>query len=230
MSHTVHPYAHRLGILRDWKSRWFTGEKNYRDFLRTDILLREWLEKRMRGHFVDTIEMERSNTTYRIIIKTSRPGMVIGRQGEGTQKLRSDILKEINRKKLSIPKEIKIDIEEIRVPDMHASIVGQQIAAELERRMPFKRVMKMAAEKMMATKGVLGCRITLAGRLGGAEMSRVETLKRGRLPLQTLRADIDFAIVRAHLSYGEIGIKVWVYKGDIFEKRGVPQAQNVAVK
>ena len=218
MSHTVHPYAHRLGILRDWKSRWFTCEKNYREFLKTDILLREWLETRMRGNFVDGIEMERSANTYRIIIKTSRPGMVICRQGEGTQKLRADIMKQIARHKLSIPKEVKIDIEEIRVPDMHSCIVGQQIASELERRLPFKRVMKQAAEKVMGTKGVLGCRITLSGRLGGAEMSRVETLKRGRLPLQTLRADIDFARVRAHLSYGDIGIKVWIYKGDIFSR------------
>ncbi len=216
MSHSVHPYAHRIGILRDWKSRWFGEHGKYQQFLRTDVLLREFLEKRLRGSYVDSIEMERGENTYRIILKTSRPGMIIGRSGEGSVKLKNDIVKEMRRHKMPAPKELRLDIEEIRMPDAHSSIVGQSIAEQLEKRLPFKRIMKMTADKVMGNKGVLGCRITLSGRLGGAEMSRTETIKKGRLPLQTLRSDIDFARVRAHLSYGDIGIKVWIYKGDIF--------------
>lgn len=215
MSHTVHPYAHRIGILRDWKSRWFGTSGNYQKFLRTDVLLREYLEKRLRGYYIDTIEMERGANSYRVIVKTSRPGMVIGRSGEGSVKLKNDILKEMRRHKLAMPKEFRLDIEEIRTPDACAAIVGQNIAEQLEKRMPFRRIMKGTIEKVLANKGVQGVKITLSGRLGGAEMSRVETLKKGRLPLQTLRADIDFARYRAHLSYGDIGIKVWIYKGDI---------------
>lgn len=220
MSHTVHPYAHRIGILRDWKSRWFGTSGNYQRFLKTDVLLREYLEKRLRGHYVDSIEMERGANSYRIIIKTSRPGMVIGRSGEGSVKLKNDILKQMHRLKVPMPKEFRLDIEEVRMPEAHAAIVSQMIAEQLEKRLPFKRILKGTAEKVLANKGVEGVKITLSGRLGGAEMSRVETVKKGRLPLQTLRADIDFARERAHLSYGDIGIKVWIYKGDILPGRG----------
>lgn len=217
MSHTVHPYAHRLGILRDWKSRWFGTRGKYQQFLKTDVLLREYLEKRLRGHYIDSIEMERGENLYRVIIKTSRPGMVIGRQGEGSTRLKNDIIKEMRRIKAPMPKELRIDIEEVRTPDAQAAIVAQSIADQLEKRMPFKRIMKGTVEKVLANKDVKGVKITLSGRLGGAEMSRVETLKRGRLPLQTLRADIDFIRYEAHMTYGNIGIKVWIYKGDIFE-------------
>lgn len=217
MSHTVHPYAHRLGILRDWKSRWFGTRGKYQQFLKTDVLLREYLEERLRGHYIDSIEMERGENLYRVIIKTSRPGMVIGRQGEGSTRLKNDIIREMRRMKAPMPKELRIDIEEVRTPDAQAAIVAQSIADQLEKRLPFKRIMKGTVEKVLANKDVKGVKITLSGRLGGAEMSRVETIKRGRLPLQTLRADIDFVKYKAHMSYGDIGIKVWIYKGDIFE-------------
>ena len=223
MSHTVHPYAHRLGIIRDWKSRWFGARGKYQQFLRQDILLREYLEKRLRGNFVDSIEMERGQNAFRIIIKTSRPGMIIGRSGEGSQKLRNDIVKELRRIKSPIPQDLRIDIEEVRAPESHSGIVAQMIAEGLEKRLPFKRVMKQSLEKILANKHVKGAKITLSGRLGGAEMGRVETLKKGRLPLQTLRADIDFAREKAHLSYGDIGIKVWIYKGDIFSGKNINQ-------
>lgn len=216
MSHTVHPYAHRLGILRDWKSRWFGTRGKYQQYLKQDILLREWLEKRLRGMFVDSIEMERGQNTLRVIIKTSRPGMIIGRSGEGAQKLRNEVIKQLRRIKVPLPGDVRIDIEEVRVPESHSAIVAQMMAADLEKRLPFKRVMKQTIEKVLANKNVKGVKVTLSGRLGGAEMGRVETLKKGRLPLQTLRADIDFAREKAHLSYGDIGIKVWIYKGDIF--------------
>ncbi|HZS43313.1 MAG TPA: 30S ribosomal protein S3 [Candidatus Paceibacterota bacterium] len=219
MSHTVHPYSHRLGIIRDWKSRWFGINKQYRDYLRCDILLREWLEKKMRGLFVSSIEMERNQKNLRVIIKSSRPGMIIGRSGEGATKLRNDILKQM--RKLGIePKneELKIDIEEIRSPESNASIIAQMIAEGLEKRLPFRRVMKQMVDKAMANRDVQGVKILLSGRLGGADMSRKEELKKGRIPLQTFRADIDFVRYEANLPYGNIGIKVWIYKGEIFEK------------
>jgi small subunit ribosomal protein S3 len=219
MSHTVHPYSHRLGILRDWKSRWFGTRGKYQQYLKQDILLREFLEKRLRGMYVDSIEMERGQNTLRVILKTSRPGMIIGRSGEGAQKLRNDIVKKLGKIGEPMPGDVRIDIEEVRTPEAHAAIVGQMIAEQLEKRLPFKRVMKQSLEKILANKGVLGAKITLSGRLGGAEMGRVETLKKGRLPLQTLRADIDFAREKAHLSYGDIGIKVWIYKGDVFQTK-----------
>ena len=220
MSHTVHPYAHRLGILRDWKSRWFGARDQYRDFLKADVLLREFLEKRLRGNYVASIEMERGENTYRVVVKSSRPGMIIGRQGEGVQKLRKQIAKELSKMGLKLaPTDVKLDIEEVRSPDAHAAIVAQMIAEALEKRLPFRRVMKQTAEKVMANRDVKGCRIQLSGRLGGAEMSRKEGLRRGRLPLQTLRADVDYATERAHMTYGDIGIKVWIYRGDIFEDK-----------
>jgi small subunit ribosomal protein S3 len=202
-------------ILRDWKSRWFGTRGKYQKFLRTDILLREYLEKRLRGYYVDSIEMERGENLLRVILKTSRPGMIIGRSGEGSVKLKADVMTQIKRLKLQIPKEVRIDVEEVRSPDAHAGIVSQGIAEQLEKRLPFKRIMKTTIEKVMANKEVKGVKITLAGRLGGAEMSRTESLMKGSLPLQTLRADIDFAKYRAHLTYGDIGIKVWIYKGEV---------------
>jgi len=220
MSHSVHPYSHRLGILRDWKSRWFGARNQYRDFLKADVLLREYLEKRLRGNFIDSIEMERSENQYRLIIKSARPGMIIGRQGEGVTKLRRDIAVQLNKMGLAhSPKEVKLDIEEVRSPDSRSAVVAAMIAEALEKRLTFRRVMKQTMEKVMANRDVHGCRITLSGRLGGAEMSRKESLRKGRLPLQTLRADIDFAVERAHMTYGDIGIKVWIYRGDIFEDK-----------
>jgi len=219
MSHTVHPYSHRLGIIRDWKSRWFGMDQKYRDNLRADIMLREFLEKKLRGLYVSSIEFERSEKTARIIIKTSRPGVIIGRSGEGAVKLRNDIMKEMKRLKLAHQnEELKIDIEEIRSPEANAGIVAQMVAESLEKRLPFRRVLKQTIDKVMANREVLGVKILLSGRLGGAEMSRKEELKKGRIPLQTFRADIDFARYEAHMTYGNIGIKVWVYKGDIFAK------------
>lgn len=217
MSHSVHPYAHRLGIIRDWKSRWFSSGKNYKDFLRADMMLREFLEKKMRGQYIGSIEMERNDKTFRLIVKTSRPGVVIGRSGEGSVKLRKDIMKFAMKNKLSIPADFRLDVEEIKSPESSAAIVGQMIAEGLEKRLPFRRVMKQTVEKVMANRDVKGVRLYCGGRLGGAEIARSEELKKGRIPLQTLRADIDYAQEKAHMTYGDIGIKVWIYKGDIFK-------------
>jgi len=224
MTHVVHPYAHRLGILRDWKSRWFakSGDQ-YRENIKSDTIVREFLTKRLRGFYVSSIEIERSSGTFRIIVKTSRPGMIIGRSGEGSTKLKAEVTKVIGKLKLSENPEIKLDIEEVRSPESNAALVSQMIAEGLEKRMPFRRVLKQTAEKVMANRDVLGVRITLGGRLGGAEMARRESLKKGRIPLQTFRADIDYACEKAHLPYGVIGIKVWIYKGDVFTDKKSPK-------
>lgn len=221
MSHTVHPYSHRLGIIRDWKSRWFSDKDQYKKFLKSDIILREYLEKRLRGFYVSDIEMERSPKDFRILIKTARPGMIIGRSGDGAVKLKEDVLKQASRNNIKLPEKFKIDIEEVRYPESNAAIVSQMIAEGLEKRLPFRMVMKQTIEKIMANRDVLGAKIGLSGRLGGAEMSRSEELKKGGIPLQTFRADIDFAKEKAYLPYGVVGIKVWIYKGQVFsEKQG----------
>ena len=173
----------------------------------------------MRGFFVSAVEIERNEKIYKIVIKTSRPGMIIGRSGDGVLKIKNEIAKLMRKEKLSVPKEMKIDIEEVRSPESNASIVAQMIAESIEKRLPFRRVMKQTIEKVMANRDVKGVRVYLGGRLGGAEMARVEDLKKGRIPLQTFRADIDFAREKAHMTYGDIGIKVWIYKGEIFAKK-----------
>ncbi len=219
MTHVVHPYAQRLGILRDWKSRWFGSREQYREYLETDILVREFLEKELRKFFISSIEMERSEKLFRIVIKTSRAGMLIGRSGEGAQKIKNDVLSFLNKHKLSQSKELKIDIEEIRYPETDAAVVGMMVAEGLEKRLPFRRILKTTIDKVSASRDVKGVKIALSGRLGGAEMARRESLKKGRIPLQTLRADVDFAKEKAYMSYGIVGIKVWIYKGDIFNKK-----------
>lgn len=220
MTHIVHPYSHRLGIIRDWKSRWFSVDKKYREFLKGDIMLREYLEKKLRGFYVGSVEIERNEKSFRLIIKTARPGMIIGRSGEGAEKLRNDILKFMNKRELPLGKDFKMDIEEIRSPESNAAVVADMVAEGLEKRMPFRRVMKQTIDKVMANRDVKGVKIFMGGRLGGAEMARNEELKKGRIPLQTLRADVDFAREKAHMTYGDIGIKVWIYKGDIFADKG----------
>jgi small subunit ribosomal protein S3 len=219
MTHTVHPYAHRLGIIRDWKSRWFAKTPaEYRQQVMVDATIRRFLKKRLRGMYVTSVEIERNEKNVRIIIKTSRPGLVIGRGGENSVKL----VKEIEKVAFKVPKAkrlpVRIDVEEVRSPESHAPVVAYMVAEGLEKRQTFRRVLKQTVEKVMANRDVLGVRIALGGRLGGAEMSRNEEIKRGRVPLQTLRADIDFVREVAYMPYGVIGIKVWIYRGDIFEK------------
>lgn len=220
MTHVAHPFIQRLGINRDWKSRWFTNDKKkYREYIRTDAAIRTLLQKKLKGMSVDAIEIERNETTLRILIKTARPGLVIGRSGEGATQLRKDIDMLLRKLKLSEKPEVKLDIEEVRSIETSASIVGQMIVEGLEKRMPFRRVLKQTVEKVMANRDVQGVRIIVSGRLGGADMARREELKKGRIPLQTLRADIDFARERANLPYGVIGVKVWIYRGDVFADR-----------
>jgi len=218
MSKIVHPYAHRLVTLRDWKSRWFADTKKYVSYLKGDVLIREHLEKKLRGMYVSSIEIERSRKATRFIIKTSRPGLIIGRNGEGATKLKEDILKKMDKLKIPRPEDFKLEILEIVNPEADAAIVAYMIAEGLEKRMPYRRVIKTIIEKVMAARGVEGARIVLGGRLGGADIARTEEIKRGSIPLQTFRADIDFKRERATLSYGVVGIKVWIYRGQIFQK------------
>jgi small subunit ribosomal protein S3 len=217
MSKVVHPYAHRLGILRDWRHRWFASQTDgkYQQYLKADILLREFLMKQLRGMYIGGIEIERNEKTLRVVIKTSRPGLIIGRSGEGSTKLRNSITSFLKSKKLPVP-EVKLDIEEIRSPESNAAIVAYMVAEGLEKRMPFRRVLKQTIEKVMANRDVKGVRIGLAGMVGGGTMSRREELKKGRVPLQTFRSDIDFAKERANLPLGVIGVKVWIYRGEVF--------------
>lgn len=220
MTHVVNPFSHRLGILRDWRSRWYVGDiggKEYATALRGDVLLREFLNKKLRGMYVGETIIERSKDTFKISIHTSRPGMLIGRAGDGIEKLRKDILKQIKRKNLNIPENFKLDVVEINSPESSAAIVGYMVAEALEKRLPFRRVLKTTAEKAMANRDVQGIRIAVAGRLGGAEMARREEIRKGNVPLQTLRADVDFCKERANMTYGVIGIKVWIYRGMKFE-------------
>ena len=221
MSHTAHPYAVRLGILRPWKSRWF-NLREFSSLLKEDVLLREFLEKRLHGMLVDSIDIERSPAAINVIIRTAKPGLLIGRGGEGIEKLKTEIdsyLKQIRKKarKSSLPSKIglKLTVEEIKSPEQHAKVMVEVIAQDLEKRLPFRRVMKQTLGKIMASRNVLGAKIALAGRLDGAEMARFEWLKDGRMSLQTFRADVDFARGRAHLPYGDLGIKIWIYKGEV---------------
>ncbi|PJE64805.1 MAG: 30S ribosomal protein S3 [Candidatus Ryanbacteria bacterium CG10_big_fil_rev_8_21_14_0_10_43_42] len=235
MTHVAHPYGLRLGIINDWRSRWF-DKRAYRRHLKVDTLLREFLWKELKGILVDSIDIERSPRIIHIIISTSQPGILIGRGGEGAEKLKEKIrtfvarvefrsaLVEKRRGLDAIEKKekgklnVKLTIEEVRSPESRASIVAQMVVQELERRMSFRRVLKNTLEKVMTQKDVEGVKVSVKGRLDGAEMGRHEWLRKGRIPLQTLRADIDYASRTARLPYGAIGVKVWIYRGDIFDK------------
>ena len=220
MTHTVHPYAHRLGIIRDWKSRWFSkSPAKYRQNVCVDAAIRRFLKKRLRGSYVTSVEIERNEKAVRIIIKTSRPGLVIGRGGEGSVKLSKEIEAVMRTVPKAERKAVRLDIEEVRSPESQSPVVAYMVAEGLEKRQTFRRVLKQTVEKVMANRDVQGVRIAVAGRLGGAEMSRQEEIKRGRVPLQTLRADIDFAREEAYLPYGVIGIKVWIYRGEVFSDK-----------
>jgi small subunit ribosomal protein S3 len=215
MSKVVHPYAHRLVINRDWKSRWF-ADKKYKTLLASDVVIREFLAKKLRGFYVSRIEIERNVKSTKIMVHTSRPGMIIGRSGEGAAKLKADLVSAMKKKKILIPEDFKFDIVEVGNPDADAAIVACAIAEGLEKRLPYRRVIKQAIEKVMAARGVKGARIYVGGRLAGSEIARSEQIKRGSIPLQTFRADVDFAREKAHMSYGDIGIKVWIYRGEVF--------------
>lgn len=215
MSHTVHPKAYRLGVSEDWNSRWFDIKK-YPKKLREDVVIREYITKKMRSAGLERVEIERTGDVVSVILHTSRPGIVIGRGGSGVEIIKKSVERELRKSmkdKKDYSPEIKIEVREIRNPDSFASLVALSVAEQLERRMPFRQAMKRTMERVMTNKEVEGARIAVSGRLGGADMARREWIKEGNLPRSTLRANIDFSIQEAHTTYGVIGVKVWLYKG-----------------
>ena len=209
MGQKVHPYGFRLGYNKNWQSRWFS-KKEYASFVFEDHKIRTFVKKLLYSAGVSKIEIERFGGKIRLILSTARPGIVIGRKGAEIEKLRGDLKKKFGR-------EFALEVNEIRRPEVESQMVAENIAQQLERRVAFRRAMKRTVT--MARKfGAEGIKVTCSGRLAGAEIARTEWYRDGRVPLQTLRADIDFGFAEAHTTYGLIGIKVWVYKGEILDK------------
>ncbi len=220
MGQKVNPINFRTGILYGWKSKWFNKRK-YREYLREDITLRETLMKQLREAGVEKIEVDRSGEQVTVTIHSSRPGVIIGRQGDGIDKLKAQVTKIMNGKK-----NIKVNVEEVREPQLSARLVGRSVAEQLEKRVGFRRACKQAVERVMQARAQ-GVKIMVSGRLDGSEMSRTEWFAEGKIPLQTLRAEIDFAKEEAQTpSYGKIGVKTWIYKGERFEKKEEDQVAN----
>ncbi len=219
MAHRVNPKIFRIGGIADWDSRWLS-EKNLPKYLEEDFKIRTFLKKNLKDASVESIEIERFSSSIKVIINSARPGLIIGRGGEGVEKLKKaleKILKIETNKKGADQRKFKIDIKEVREPWSSANLACQWIAQQIEKRVSSRRVTKQSLEKIMACRGVEGARVELAGRLMGAEIARREWLKRGCLPRQTIRAKIDYGQCKAHCAYGVIGIKVWIYKGERFE-------------
>ncbi len=211
MAYKVHPKIFRVKKLSDWDSRWL-NKKNLADHLEEDFRIREFLKKVLKDAWLERIEIERFPNKINVIINTARPGLIIGRGGKGIEQLKKRLEREI----LSGKRELKLEIREIKDFWTNADLVSQWIAQQIEKRLPYRRVLKQALSKIMAHKEIKGAKIELAGRLNGAEIARTEWLKQGQLPRQTLRANIDYGTARAYCTYGVIGIKVWIYKGEEF--------------
>ncbi len=211
MGQKVHPIGFRLGITKDWDSRWYAG-KNYAEFVHEDLKLRTFLKKRLFHAGISKIEIERTASKVRIIIRTARPGIVIGKRGSEIEVMKKELIKLLG-------KEITIDIVEVRKPDTDAQLLAENVALQLERRVSFRRAMKKAVTSSLRM-GSKGIKIMCAGRLGGAEIARSEWYREGRVPLHTLRADIDYGQAEAKTTYGIIGIKVLIYKGEAPLRRG----------
>lgn len=213
MGNKVHPTGIRIGITTNWQSRWFGAKKTYREQLRKDVEIRQLITKKWKAAAISGVVIERSANAVRLLIHTSRPGVLIGRGGTGIEDLTRAIKKSFFAGKKV---ELKVEVQEIKNAEANAMLVGQQVAEQLEKRMPFRRIMKSMLDQVEANKEVQGVKIEISGRLGGAEMSRREWLSRGKIPLHTLRADIDFARTEARTTYGVIGVKTWIYKGEKF--------------
>jgi len=204
MGHKVHPNGFRLGIIKPWQARWY-ADRDYKDLVQEDIRLRAFIFKRHANAAIAQIDIERSANRLTLTIHTAKPGIIIGRSGQNVEELRRLIEKMTSKK-------VQVNILEVRNPDLVAVLVARNIAEQLERRVAFRRAMKLTVQRTMQS-GAKGVRVAVAGRLGGAEMSRREGERRGQVPLQTLRADVDFGLAEAHTTYGVIGVKVWIYKG-----------------
>ncbi len=215
MGHKINPINLRIGITQTWRSKWFS-KKDYQKNLKQDIKLRLDVMKKWKTAFISEVEIERSPAAIKIIIKTARPGVLIGRGGSGVEDIKRYIQDTFFKGSRSV--NLKIEIQEIKNFEESAMIVAQNVAEQLEKRTPFRRVMKMMLEQAMKNSVIKGVKIEMSGRLGGAEMSRREWLSKGTLPLHTLRANIDFARATAQTTYGAIGVKAWLYKGEVFDK------------
>ncbi|MAF20747.1 MAG: 30S ribosomal protein S3 [Parcubacteria group bacterium] len=217
MGHKVHPYIFRIGSVYTWKSRWFSRKK-YSKFLKQDVILRAFITKKLEKAGVNSVEIERSANSINIIVKTARPGLVIGRGGGGIEELKKEIKKLFEKKTPELAKtEIRLEIEEVKQPTAQANIVAMDLAGQIERRFPYRRVIKQGLDKIMTNQEIKGAKIMIKGRLNGNEIARKEWLSKGRIPLQTLRSNIDYAQATAYTSYGTVGITIWIYKGDIFD-------------
>lgn len=209
MGQKVHPTGIRLGIVKKHASTWYANPKQYAGYLLTDLKVREFLFEKLKAASVSRIEIERPAENAHITIKTARPGIVIGKKGEDVEKLRRDL-----SQMMGVP--VHVNIEEVRKPELDAKLVADSIASQLERRVMFRRAMKRAVQNAMRL-GAKGIKVQVSGRLGGAEIARTEWYREGRVPLHTLRADIDYATSRAETTYGTIGVKVWIFKGEILD-------------
>jgi len=210
----VNPHGLRIGIIKDWDSKWF-ADKDYEKFLLEDIKIREFIKEKLFLSGIARVQIERASQKTRISIYTAKPGMVIGRQGSNIELLKGDLKKMTDSN-------IDINIVEIKTPDMNAILVAENIASQLERRIAFRRAMKQCVGRTMRM-GAKGIKVQVGGRLGGAEIARSETYREGSIPLHTLRADIDYGTAEAHTTYGRIGVKVWIYKGEV-----LPEGKEVA--
>jgi small subunit ribosomal protein S3 len=215
MGQKVHPFVLRVGFIRTWHSRWFANPKDFPRYIAEDYKIRKFIRSRFKQAAISNIVVERLAEKIKIRISSARPGIIIGRHGADIERLREDLNSMVRR-------EVAIDIDEVKNPGIDAQLIAQNVAMQLEKRIAFRRAVKRAIEQGM-NAGAKGVRITCAGRLNGAEMSRTETYKQGKIPLQTLRADIEYGFTEALTTYGLIGIKVWVYKGDVLGRRGLAQ-------
>jgi small subunit ribosomal protein S3 len=218
MGHKVNPIGIRLGISKDWNSKWFAGKRQYAENLVSDLKVRELLKKKLAQAGVSKIQINRPQKNADITIFTARPGVVIGKKGEDIEKLRREVSKIMGV-------DAHINVSEVRKPELDAQLVAESIAQQLERRIMFRRAMKRAVQNAMRL-GALGIKVNVAGRLNGAEIARSEWYREGRVPLHTLRADIDYGLAEARTTYGVIGVKVWIYKGEIFDFASVGHAKD----
>ena len=207
MGQKINPTSMRIPVTKDWKSRWFAG-KNYPTLLQEDLAIRSILQKRFRGMGVDRIMIERSPNAVTVQVITSRPGLLIGKGGNGVEEVRK-IVARIVKKKVSV----RVDIQEVKNPEASAAIMAEMMAEQIEKRMSYRRVLKTTLAKILGSKAVKGVKLCLSGRLDGNEIARTEHMEQGNLPLQTLRADVDYARATAHTTYGTIGVKVWIFRG-----------------
>jgi len=220
MGQKVHPTGIRLGIVKDWTSKWYADSKEFADILNTDLEVRDYLKKRLSQASVSRIQIDRPAKNAHITIHTARPGLVIGKKGEDIDALRAEV-----SQRMGIP--VHISVEEIRKPELDAQLVAESIAQQLERRVMFRRAMKRAVQTSMRL-GAQGVKINIAGRLNGAEIARGEWAREGRVPLHTLRADIDYGFSEAKTTYGVIGVKVWIFKGEVFGDVAAPEEEQAA--